>query len=170
MDNVLKKIKDAEQLFSSYEITGNELARVRVLGEKLENSHMTVAVIGQFKRGKSALVNCILKDKILPVGIVPVTAVVTEVQYGPKGAEVHFSNGVIKQTDFEDISTYINEQENQDNHLNVTKVSIKCPSEFLEGGLILRESVPCTKRIPKRPMLLLKKAMQSFLLCRWTVL
>ena len=52
MDNVLKKIKDAEQLFSSYEITGNELARVRVLGEKLENSHMTVAVIGQFKRGK----------------------------------------------------------------------------------------------------------------------
>ena len=30
MDNVLKKIKDAEQLFSSYEITGNELARVRV--------------------------------------------------------------------------------------------------------------------------------------------
>ena len=137
MDNVLKKIKDAEQLFSSYEITGNELARVRVLGEKLENSHMTVAVIGQFKRGKSALVNCILKDKILPVGIVPVTAVVTEVQYGPKGAEVHFSNGVIKQTDFEDISTYINEQENQDNHLNVTKVSIKCPSEFLEGGLTL---------------------------------
>lgn len=137
MDNVLKKIKDAEQLFSSYEITGNELARVRVLGEKLENSHMTVAVIGQFKRGKSALVNCILKDKILPVGIVPVTAVVTEVQYGPKGAEVHFSNGVIKQTDFEDISTYINEQENQDNHLKVTKVSIKCPSEFLEGGLTL---------------------------------
>ena len=137
MDNVLKKIKDAAQLFSSYEITGNELARVRVLGEKLENSHMTVAVIGQFKRGKSALVNCILKDKILPVGIVPVTAVVTEVQYGPKGAEVHFSNGVIKQTDFEDISTYINEQENQDNHLNVTKVSIKCPSEFLEGGLTL---------------------------------
>ena len=56
MANVLKNIKDAEQLFSSYEITGNELARVRVLGEKLENSHMTVAVIGQFKRGKSRCV------------------------------------------------------------------------------------------------------------------
>ena len=124
MDNILKQIKDAEQLFSGYEITGRELARVKALAQKLENSSMTVSVIGQFKRGKSALVNCILEDKILPVGIVPVTAVVTTVEYGEKKAAVHFANGVVKETEFEQISAYVNEQENKDNHLNVTKVSI----------------------------------------------
>ena len=137
MDNILKQIKDAEQLFSGYEITGRELARVTALADKLENSSMTVSVIGQFKRGKSALVNCILEDKILPVGIVPVTAVVTTVEYGEKKASVHFANGVVKETAFDEISAYVNEQENKDNHLNVTKVSVTCPSEFLKGGITL---------------------------------
>ena len=136
MENLtLQRIKEAEELFSSYEITGRELMRVRNLREKLESSKMTVSVIGQFKRGKSALVNGILEDKILPVGIVPVTAVVTTVEYGDKGAAVHFANGVVKETAFEDIHTYVNEQENKDNHLNVTKVSIKCPASFLESGI-----------------------------------
>ena len=136
MENLtLQRIKEAEELFSSYEITGRELMKVRNLREKLESSKMTVSVIGQFKRGKSALVNGILEDKILPVGIVPVTAVVTTVEYGDKGAAVHFANGVVKETAFEDIHTYVNEQENKDNHLNVTKVSIKCPASFLESGI-----------------------------------
>lgn len=131
----LQKVKEAEALFQNYEITGNELARVRQLREKLEEQHLTVSVIGQFKRGKSALVNAILEEEILPVGIVPVTAVVTTVDYGDKSAEVHFSNGVKKKTAFEELSAYVNEQENSDNHLNVTKVAIKCPAEFLKKGL-----------------------------------
>lgn len=134
-NNILQKINEAEGLFASYEITGKELARVRQLKDKLENEKMTVSVIGQFKRGKSALTNGILGDKILPVGIVPVTAVVTTIEYGEKGAAVHFANGVVKETAFEDIHTYVNEQENSDNHLGVTKVAIKCPSEFLKSGL-----------------------------------
>jgi len=134
-NNILQKINETEGLFANYEITGKELARVRQLKDKLENEKMTVSVIGQFKRGKSALTNGILGDKILPVGIVPVTAVVTTIEYGEKGAAVHFANGVVKETAFEDIHTYVNEQENSDNHLGVTKVAIKCPSEFLKSGL-----------------------------------
>lgn len=132
---ILEKVKEAEKLFADYEITGNELARVRTLREKLESDHVTVSVIGQFKRGKSALVNGILEDTVLPVGIIPVTAVVTTVEYGEKSAAVHFNNGVVQEVAFEEISTYVNEQENQDNKLNVTKVAIKTPSEFLKSGL-----------------------------------
>ena len=132
---ILEKVKEAEKLFADYEITGNELARVQKLREKLESDHVTVSVIGQFKRGKSALVNRILEDAVLPVGIVPVTAVVTTVEYGEKSAAVHFNNGVVKEVEFDEISTYVNEQENQDNKLNVTKVAIKTPSEFLKSGL-----------------------------------
>ena len=132
---ILEKVKEAEKLFADYEITGNELARVQKLRKKLESDHVTVSVIGQFKRGKSALVNRILEDEVLPVGIVPVTAVVTTVEYGEKSAAVHFNNGVVKEVEFDEISTYVNEQENQDNKLNVTKVAIKTPSEFLKSGL-----------------------------------
>ena len=100
---ILERVKEAEKLFADYEITGNELARVQKLREKLESDHVTVSVIGQFKRGKSALVNRILEDTVLPVGIVPVTAVVTTVEYGEKSAAVHFNNGVVKEVEFEEV-------------------------------------------------------------------
>ena len=95
-NSILDTIKDTCQLFSKYELTKGELARAQELVDKLENHKITVSVIGQFKRGKSTLVNAILGDKILPVGIVPVTAVVTTVEYGEKAAAVHFENGIIK--------------------------------------------------------------------------
>ena len=134
-NSILQKVKDTEKLFEGYEIIGNELARVTALREKLEQQHMTVSVIGQFKRGKSALVNGILGRDILPVGIVPVTAVVTTVDYGDEEAAVHFANGKVEKVAFEEISAFVNEQENRDNHLNVTKVAIKCRSEFLKRNL-----------------------------------
>ena len=82
--SILDTVRETCQLFSKYELTKGELARAEELADKLENHKITVSVIGQFKRGKSTLVNAILEDKILPVGIVPVTAVVTTVEYGEK--------------------------------------------------------------------------------------
>ena len=132
---ILEIVKDTAEAFSKYEITSGELARTQELIEKLENKKITVSVIGQFKRGKSTLVNAILEDKILPVGIVPVTAVVTTIEYGEKAATVHFDNGIIKEIGFDEMSSYINEQENCDNHLGVSKVALYCPSPFLKKGL-----------------------------------
>lgn len=134
-NSILDIVKETGELFGRYELTKGELARVKELEDKLENQKITVSVIGQFKRGKSTLVNAILGDKILPVGIVPVTAVVTAIEYGEKAATVHFDNGIIKEIGFDEMSSYINEQENQDNHLGVSEVVLYSPSEFLKGGL-----------------------------------
>lgn len=132
---ILEITKEMEEIFSEYELTKGELARTRELIDKLENDKITISVIGQFKRGKSYTVNSILGDKILPIGIVPVTAVVTTVEYGEKAATVRFDNGIVKEIPFEEMSAYINEQENNDNHLGVSKVEIYCPSDFLKEGL-----------------------------------
>lgn len=137
-ENILEKVKQLEELFGKYEITGRELAQVRALAEKMEKQEMTVSVIGQFKRGKSTLVNGILGDEVMPVGIVPVTAVVTTVKYDEqKAAKVHFENGAVISCGFEDISGYINEQENEDNHLGVSRVELTVPAHFLKSGITL---------------------------------
>ena len=133
--SILDTVRETCQLFSKYELTKGELARAEELADKLENHKITVSVIGQFKRGKSTLVNAILGDKILPVGIVPETAVVTTVEYGEKAASVHFDNGIIKEIGFDEMSSYINEQENQDNRLGVSEVRLYCPSDFLQSGM-----------------------------------
>jgi hypothetical protein len=57
-----------------------------------------VAVVGQFKSGKSSLVNSLIGVGILPVGIVPVTAIVTRIRYGilPK-LNIQFTIGDVSQ-------------------------------------------------------------------------
>ena len=57
MSEMMERVKQLETLFEKYEITASELAQVRLLEEKLNKQEMTVSVIGQFKRGKSTLVN-----------------------------------------------------------------------------------------------------------------
>ncbi|MCQ2551019.1 MAG: dynamin family protein [Clostridia bacterium] len=125
----------ANELFSPFEICQSQARRAKELAEKLQNQKVTISVIGQFKRGKSTLVNAILEDDILPVGIVPVTAAVTEIRYGEKAADVLFNNGVVKPVEFKDLHEYINEQENPKNVLGVSSVTMYAPSPFLEDGI-----------------------------------
>ncbi len=132
---IIDTAKQAEEILNSSEICRAEALKVAQLRNKLENREITVSVIGQFKRGKSTLVNAILGEKLLPVGIVPVTSVVTRIEYGEKSAAVHFDNGVIKPIEFEELSEYINEQENPNNKLCVSSVTLRNNSPFLRDGL-----------------------------------
>lgn len=133
--SILEQIKETEALISASRILGGETARIKALRSKLESQNITVSVIGQFKRGKSALVNAILEKDILPVGIVPITSAVTEIKYGEGSAAIHFKNGCVKNIDPGQLNTYINEQKNPDNALEVASVSLKTPSPFLQKGL-----------------------------------
>ncbi len=132
--SILETLKTTQALLSDSEVLGREYFRVTALRKKLENQSITVSVIGQFKRGKSALVNAILGENLLPVGIVPITSAVTEITYGEKNAAVHFFNGSIKTVKMHDLGTYINEQENPENVLGVSSVSLRTPSPFLKDG------------------------------------
>lgn len=133
--SILEITREMSEIFAHYELTQGEFARTNELIDKLENNKITISVIGQFKRGKSYTVNSILGENILPIGIVPVTAVVTTIEYGEKAATVRFENGIVKEIPFEEMSHYINEQENNNNHLGVSQVEIYCESDFLKNGL-----------------------------------
>ena len=47
------------------------------------DSLLDIAVFGQFKSGKSSLLNAVVGSDILPVGVLPVTTVVTRLSAGP---------------------------------------------------------------------------------------
>jgi ribosome biogenesis GTPase A len=47
-----------------------------------ENRVIDVAVLGQFKAGKSSFLNSLIGQQILPVGVIPVTTTITRIQYG----------------------------------------------------------------------------------------
>ena len=134
--DILELAKEADELFSGGEAACSiQRRQCKLLIDKLSNSNMTIAVIGQFKRGKSTLSNCILGKNYMPVGIVPITSAVTKVVYGKQSAEVCFENGEIRPVEIDELSAYISEQENAKNELGVKEVVIHSESEFLKNGI-----------------------------------
>jgi hypothetical protein len=56
--------------------------RAEVL-DLLGQTELVVAVVGEFGSGKSSLIDCLLGEELLPVGVMPTTAVPVEVRHGP---------------------------------------------------------------------------------------
>lgn len=132
---ILSKVKMAGIMLGASELCNAEEAQIKAIQEKLEQHHMTVSVIGQFKRGKSTLVNALLGENILPTGIIPITAAVTLIRYGEPSSYVHFKNGKVQAATAETLGSFISEQTNPDNVLGISHVSLTTRSPFLKNGL-----------------------------------
>ena len=90
---------------------------------------LNVAILGRFKAGKSSFLNHLLGRQLLPAGAIPVTAVVTEIEYGPHDrAEVVFKDGNTEQISPERISDFISETENPANFKQVLRVRLEMRS------------------------------------------
>lgn len=93
-----------------------------------EGDELSVAVVGRFKAGKSSFLNHFLGRQLLPVGVVPVTAVVTEIGYGPhEKAVVHFLDGRTQEVALTDIRYFIAESENPANSKQVSLLQVDLP-------------------------------------------
>ena len=89
---------------------------------------ISVAVLGRFKAGKSSFLNHFIGRGILPVGVVPVTAVVTEIRYGAREeARVHHRDGRDPEVPLDQIGGYISEKENPENTKQVDLITVELP-------------------------------------------
>lgn len=58
-----------------------ELAVIDAMMDRLRSQAYTVAVVGEFNRGKSSLINALLGMHILPTDVIPTTATINKVVY-----------------------------------------------------------------------------------------
>jgi hypothetical protein len=108
------------------------------LAERLAEGRFYVVSVGQFKRGKSTLVNALVGEPVLPAGVVPVTAAVTVVRYGERlSARVRFATRGWEECELGALATYVSEEQNPGNGKGVTGVEVFVPSPLLESGMCL---------------------------------
>jgi len=106
--------------------------------EKLEANTFNLVAVGQFKRGKTCLINALLGTDILPVSVVPLTSVVTILIYGERPAvKVFFKNGKRLDISVESLSDYVTETGNPKNEKGVSEVVLLYPSPYLKDGVRL---------------------------------
>ncbi|MFC5139716.1 dynamin family protein [Actinomycetospora rhizophila] len=121
------------------------VARLRGAKQILGDSSITVHVVGEFKQGKSSLINALLTAPICPVDDDVATAVLTEVRYAKAltasavfeptaGASGAGWNETIAPSD---VAQYASEFGNPGNSRNVRRVTVGLDRPILSNGLVL---------------------------------
>jgi len=111
--------------------------RAARLAERLGAGRFVVSVVGEFNRGKSMLVNALVGAEVLPTGVLPLTAVATEVAYGDPGAVVVLSDGTRRAVSPADVADYVTEERNPANERGVARVEVRGRWPLLAPGVVL---------------------------------
>ena len=106
---------------------------------RLVDDRFNLAVLGEFKRGKSTLVNALLGRSVLPTGVLPLTAVATVVAAGRRDRlVVEFGNGHVEERPVGELASYVTEAGNPGNGLGVELVRLELDhEELLSAGVEL---------------------------------
>lgn len=140
LEQAIKQINNLGAEFSS------DSEKLLSFKTRLEEGRFHLAVLGQFKRGKSTLLNCFLGEQLLPTSVVPLTAVPTFLEYGPDlRIRVHFQDE--RPTQEFQVKTVpegtaildglVTEEGNPKNRLGIRLVEIQHPASMLRHGVVL---------------------------------
>lgn len=126
----------------------DDLGRVKLLAGIVDRFHLTslqpsleacqalaqtdalldVAVLGQFKSGKSTLLNTLLGEPLFPVSVLPATAVITRALAGEQQvSRVHYVDGREEDIPLQDLHLYVTEAGNPHNQRQVAIVDVITP-------------------------------------------
>jgi GTPase SAR1 family protein len=113
----------------------------RLVGERLQ-----LAVLGQFKRGKSTLLNALLGAEVLPMGVLPVTSIPTflETATAPALSLVYMDGhqeevaGINRPEQLRGhLAGLVTEEVNPNNSKELAQVTVRLASPLLQKGVVL---------------------------------
>jgi len=139
--------KEREELVASIDSfrgISSEVGGVPVLSsldsvaKDLSENRFRLAVLGAFKRGKSTLVNALMGRRLLPMGVVPLTSIITMIRYGAEeGAEIHFIGGESRSVAIAELPSFITETGNPGNRKGVAEAEVIVDHPLLESGVMI---------------------------------
>jgi hypothetical protein len=117
------------------------VGRATAAGARLHRPSTIVCVVGEFKQGKSSLVNGLLGADVCPVDDDLATSAITLVRYGETSSAVvrrrEGDQPVAEQIPVEELDGWVSEIGNPGNEKQVERVDITAPSAILRQGLTL---------------------------------
>lgn len=132
--------RTAEELAEVIEADAPHLAaEANALVTKTRAGRFEVAIVGEFNRGKSTLLNALVHRSVLPAGVLPVTAIPTQLSSGEsESATVHFTDGKEEIIDLTRLEEYVTEEMNPGNNRSVENVTVTLPGAgVLRSGAVL---------------------------------
>jgi predicted GTPase len=110
---------------------------IQQLVSRINEGRFFVACVGQFKRGKSTLLDALVGEEVLPTGVVPVTTVPTVLRYGTQRTARVLIDGKWKTIRPEELAQYVSEELNPENEKRVEGAEVFLASSLLASGMCL---------------------------------
>lgn len=130
----MQQLEDVSRKLELTEI-GDALSASR---KKLGNHRFSVGILGEFKRGKSMVINSLLGEEILPSDIEPATATMNRVTYDVKPhAELLMKDGSIRNVNIGDLKRYITKitAESKKNSADIEEAVVYYPCPFCQNSV-----------------------------------
>jgi len=120
---------------------GDLAQRATVAAARLRRPSTIVCVVGEFKQGKSSLVNALLGNAVCPVDDDLATSAITLVRFAEQpGATVRRKvdgKDIAENIAIEQLGEWVSEIGNPGNKKGVERVEVGVPSAFLKQGLVI---------------------------------
>lgn len=133
---VTASVRAMKQLLESHGQT-DSVEQAQALLVKLAEDRFNLAVVGQFKRGKSSLMNAVIGRDLLPTGLLPLTSAITTLCYGPQERVILRRKGwnLEQEVSLNELADYITERGNPGNEKALIEAQVELPVRFLRRGL-----------------------------------
>ena len=113
-------------------------AEAQQAAAQASQTRFNVAVLGQFKRGKSSVLNALIGQALLPTDVLPTTGVVTVVSaLDDASLLVTDAAGNVQPAPLAALAELITEEQNPHNQKGILKVTVPCRCSLTESGVDL---------------------------------
>lgn len=112
--------------------------KVRQVADRVASQLYRVAVIGEFKRGKSSLINALLGNEVLPTDILPMTAAITHVTYGEtRKIIIKYKDGREEERTVEQLIDFATkyDEEKERTAKTIREITVSYPSVFCKNHI-----------------------------------
>lgn len=132
----LKKIREFSQRMN---LEGNVAAIEDVL-RRLAEDTFSVAIVGEFKRGKSTLINALLEKDVLPTDVVPTTATINRVAYSVTPfVRIEYNDGKTEDIEIDKLNDYVTKltPESEQVAQTVKIATVYYPVNYCKNGVTI---------------------------------
>jgi len=136
-------LRVTQEVQSVEDFLGSRSQTLQACQANLEDDLLQVVVVGEFNRGKSYLVNALLGEAVLPVGVRPTTAALTIVRHGPEPrAELRYASQLglpPRQVSIEELKgliTALTPDAEEEAH-RLESVTVFYPADLCKNGVLI---------------------------------
>ena len=139
---VIELTNDLKQLRAFSEkmkLDGNIQSIDDVLKRLMEDT-FSVAIIGEFKRGKSTLINALMGKDVLPMDVLPTTATLNKITYGMAPyVTIEYKDGKMEEVDIGKLNDYVTKltRESEEKAKTVKEATVHYPVNYCKNGITI---------------------------------